>query len=314
MKTLFRLFTGTVAAGCLVAICGYFFMLSTQEGKVLNEHARLAAPGKFIPLKYGKVHYQFHGHDSADLVVLIHGGGITGMEVWEKNIQSLVEQGFRVLTFDLYGRGYSSRPKVKNTPELFASQLSELLDSLHVENPFHIVAMSMGALVAFEYAKENSEMIKKVALIDPAATGNYRINFLMRLPIVSNFLLTVVWYPKAIENQRKEFVNEQLFEKYSERLSYFMEFDGYKYTNYSTWRNMLNQNRLDSFKSNHEIPFLLVYGSKDPFFNSKEAERYKASIPNLRVEKINDAGHMPHYEKPALVNPILYEFLLDSST
>jgi pimeloyl-ACP methyl ester carboxylesterase len=32
-------------------------------------------------------------------------------------------------------------------------------------------------------------------------------------------------------------------------------------------------------------------------------------MPNVQFHAIEQAGHIPHYEKPAQVNPILLEFL-----
>jgi pimeloyl-ACP methyl ester carboxylesterase len=302
-----------LAAGCLIAVCGFLFVDSYQEEMVMNDSIRREAPGKVIQLKHGKVHYLIEGNDSADLVVLIHGGGITGIEVWNKNISFLRERGYRVLAYDLYGRGYSDRPKEENTPELFTGQLTDLLTTLKIDEPLHLVALSMGAIVALEYTQDSPERVKKLVLIDPAATGDYRPNPMLKVPIASDFLMTVLWYPRAVENQRKEFVDQQLFNEYSIRLEYFMNFDGYKFTNYSTWMNMLSQNRLDSLKSTLNIPVLLIYGAQDPYFNSNHAKRYRSKIPSIQIIEVKDSGHMPHYEKPNEVNSLLYSFLTDTA-
>ena len=72
------------------------------------------------------------------------------MEVWGKNIPYFLDKGYRVLAYDLYGRGYSERPEAANTPELLLGQLTELLDSLHIGERHDIVAMSLGAIVTLD--------------------------------------------------------------------------------------------------------------------------------------------------------------------
>jgi len=59
-------------------------------------------------------------------VVLVHGFSVASY-CWERTVPALVEAGFRVLTFDLYGRGYSDRPDGPYNLDLFVRQIDELL-------------------------------------------------------------------------------------------------------------------------------------------------------------------------------------------
>jgi pimeloyl-ACP methyl ester carboxylesterase len=43
-----------------------------------------------------------------------------------------------------------------------------------------------------------------------------------------------------------------------------------------------------------------------PFAFSKDI---LADIPHAEFHPIEDSGHIPHYEKPGIVNPILFKFL-----
>src|SRR5882762_6237701 len=101
-KILFLLF----ASGALALLALYLIMHSQQETAELNDAVRSQAPGKFIRLRHGFVHYSLQGPDTSRLLLFIHGGGITGMEVWRKTIPYFLNQGYRILSYDLYGRGY----------------------------------------------------------------------------------------------------------------------------------------------------------------------------------------------------------------
>lgn len=90
--------------------------------KALNQ---MAGIGQFAELKHGKVRYQLEGPANGAMVVMVHG--LAGhMHIWDKNYDYLVQQGFRVLRLDLYGRGFSQRVNHPYTSQLFVSQLANL--------------------------------------------------------------------------------------------------------------------------------------------------------------------------------------------
>jgi pimeloyl-ACP methyl ester carboxylesterase len=287
----------------------YVIINNKQESLVMNGVAREQAPGKFITLSDGVTHYQRLGTQQDTTLLFIHGGGITGSELWQQNADYFSNKGYDVLLYDLYGRGYSDRIAIEHTPALFSRQLTELLDSLQIRGPLNIISMSMGSLVALDFVTQNSGSVHTITMIDPAITGDYRANPLLKIPVVSNLLMTFYWYPRAIENQRKEFVNQQIFETYSKRLKYFSDFAGYKQTNYSTWMHMLNQSKLHVLSTLAKNKVLLVYGSQDPYFSKQNASLLSQTYPSLRIEAIENTGHMPHVEKPAAVNAIIDKFL-----
>lgn len=287
----------------------YRILNKNQEDDPMDETARKHAPGKFIKLSDGVTHYQLLGSLNDRTVLFIHGGGVTGFEVWSQNASYFVDQGFSVLVYDLYGRGYSDRLSMEYTPELFNRQLNELLDTLHIAEPISVISMSMGSLIALDFAAQKPEAISKLIMIDPAITGDYRANVLLKMPVVSNLLMTLYWYPKAIENQRKEFVNQQVFENYAKRLDYFTGFAGYKHANYSVWMHVLNQNKLPLLGQLKENNVMLIYGTRDPYFPVGNVELFLKTYPTLQVSEIYDAGHMPQLERATEVNPIMLEFL-----
>lgn len=287
----------------------YLIVSLNQETQSLEE-VRLKAPGKFLKLEGGLTHYELLGPDVGKPVVFIHGGGITGMEVWKNNSLYLAEQSFRVLTYDLYGRGYSDRATSEYTPKQLLLQFTELIDSLKISGPFTLISMSMGSMIALEYTSRNPDKVQNLIMIDPAITGDYRPSTLLKIPVISNLLMTLYWYPKAIENQRKEFSDPTVFESYSPRLAYFMNIAGYKEMNYLTWMHTLNQNKVDLLRTLPENKVLLIYGTADPYFPKANVQNFLKLYPSLQVHEIFGAGHMPHLERPLEINDLFMNHLL----
>lgn len=309
MIRIFIKITGWLLLIAALGLLGVYYMYdSSQEKQILNVHTRSGAPGDFIQLREGTVHYRLQGEASYPLVVFIHGGGITGEEVWSKNIPYFLEQNYRVLSYDLFGRGYSDRTP-EQSPELYQRQLIHLLDTLKLNPPFHMVALSMGAIVALDYITNHPKDVRKLVLVDPAASGDFKANPLLQVPVISDFLMSVYWYPRAVENQRKEFANKELFNSYADRLRYFMEFEGYKEINHATWMNVLNQNRLDLIQNIDPENLLIIYGAADPYYQQGQRKLYKQRVPSIQFVEVPDAGHMPNYERPEKVNHVLDSFL-----
>ena len=69
-------------------------------------HQFPAASHAFVDLPSGRTHYEAIGAGPA--VILIHG--VSGpLQTWEKTATALVDAGYRVIRYDLFGRGFSDR-------------------------------------------------------------------------------------------------------------------------------------------------------------------------------------------------------------
>ena len=134
----------------LLAFTLIFFLLIVPyfyfdgESQELDAEARSSVKGKFVELPDGIVHYDLTGPVDAKTIVLIHGFSVPYF-IWDRNFEALTQADFRVLRFDLYGRGYSDRPNVVYNPDLFDRQLVNLLAALEIEDQVDLVGVSMGA-------------------------------------------------------------------------------------------------------------------------------------------------------------------------
>jgi non-heme chloroperoxidase len=86
------------------------------------------------------LHYEDHG--AGKPVVLIHGWPLSGRS-WEHQVPALVDAGFRVVTYDRRGFGWSSQPWTGYEYDTFAADLNALLEHLDVRDAA-LVGFSMG--------------------------------------------------------------------------------------------------------------------------------------------------------------------------
>jgi pimeloyl-ACP methyl ester carboxylesterase len=66
----------------------------------------------FVELSHGKTKFYFIGPKEGKRVLFIHGIGSTA-PLMKMFLNSLGDKGYRVLAFDLYGRGHSDSPGVR---------------------------------------------------------------------------------------------------------------------------------------------------------------------------------------------------------
>lgn len=135
------------------------------------DRARAAAPGAFATLSRGRTQYRWQGPEGGPVTVCVHGLTTPGF-VWEGLVPGLVAAGHKVLTYDLYGRGYSDRPGGAQDAAFFLEQLEELLEHQGVEGPFTLIGYSMGGAIAAGFAARLPDRLRALVLIAPAGLGH----------------------------------------------------------------------------------------------------------------------------------------------
>lgn len=88
--------------------------------------------------------------DGAETVLLVNGLA-DDLETWAYQVPALLGAGYRVVRFDNRGVGRSAKPAGPYTTSLFAADTKRLVDHLGLAD-FHLVGVSMGGMIAQEYA------------------------------------------------------------------------------------------------------------------------------------------------------------------
>ena len=109
-----------------------------------------------------KLHYEDHG--SGKPVILIHGWPLNGAS-WENQETALLDEGYRVVTYDRRGFGESSKPSTGYDYDTFTEDLDKLIKALDLDD-VTLVGFSMGTGEVTRYlSKYGSYRIKKAVLI-----------------------------------------------------------------------------------------------------------------------------------------------------
>jgi len=288
-----------------------YFILRTER-KELDEETRMSAGSQFIQLKQGMVHYELAGESDRPLVVLVHGFS-TPSYIWDPTFEALVQSGYQVLRFDLYGRGFSDRPDVDYDLNLFIGQTEDLLATLQIDQPVHLMGLSMGGPIAAAYAGRHPEMIRSLTLIDPLVTNIFQSSiFPLNLPGIGEYLMAVVMEPFVLpKSQNGDLLHPERFPNWEDQYKVQTQFKGFGRAILSTMRCITREDTLAIYRdlAEKKIPTLILRGEEDQTISANDIEILRAYLPFAQFHPISEAGHIPHYEKPSAVNPILINFL-----
>lgn len=282
---------------------------SFDEKTSLNVQVQASAPGQFVELVEGLTHYQTFGPTDGPVVILVHGFSIPAA-VWGETPDYLASQGFRVIQYDLFGRGYSARPDIPYVGALFESQLIGLLDALAIEQPVAVVGLSMGGAVAARTVANHPNRFNSMSLIAPL----HQPLTPMGIPAGLGYYMLSAFYVPAISKSLAignftTATKQALQESYQQQ----KEIRGFTRALTSSLYNFSPDNHPQYYRqvAAHGIPVMLAWGTADTTvpFNQNEAVRSDANVADANFVVFEGAGHTPHLEHPQQYNQSLSKFL-----
>jgi pimeloyl-ACP methyl ester carboxylesterase len=298
---LFSLLVIVILVG---AYFGIMFYTSNPERKTMNAEARKNATGQFTRLTAGITHYESDGSDTAKTVILVHGFSVPYF-IWDGTYDSLVNQGFHVIRYDEFGRGFSDRPDVVYDPQLYRKQLSDLISSLKLKTPVSLICVSFGGAVATDFAVHYPELVDKLVLVDPV----YEFGKPKEAELVTNYKMAL-GHEKQATGQLEDFKYPERFPSWVDKYKPQMQYKGFRHALLSTRYNYPGDSIISNYRSLGHLhkKILLIWGKEDqtvPFQFSDSIRQ----IVDVDFFPVDDARHLPYLEKPGQVNQKIISFL-----
>ena len=297
-----------VALLLLVAVVvGYGAWKNPEQG-VLDANARAGVPGKFVVLSGGTTHYDVAGPETGQVVVLVHGFSVPSY-IWDSTFNALSASGYRVIRYDLFGRGWSDRPDAAYDGAMYDAQLNDLLDSLHVTQPINLVGLSFGGFVTAHYVTTHTRRVRSLTLVDPVSSSSPVPGFLTT-PVIGPWIWQVTQIPGKAESQYSDFLHPERYPTWADQYRPQMRYDGF---GRSLLRSAIALGGTD-FKTLYAdvaktaVPVLLVWGKQDQTLSIALSDVIRTAIPAVDFFPVDSAGHLPHIEQAALVNAKLQQF------
>lgn len=261
----------------------------------MDDTARRQAPGNFATLSRGVTHYRWMGAARGPVAVCVHGL-TTPSFVWYGVAQGLGAIGFRVLIYDLYGRGYSDRPDGPQDSAFFVTQLEELLEDQGVGGDITLLGYSMGGAITTAFAALYPERLRQIVLIAPAGLGHDlgpMARLVARGNMVSRWLMRAIFprvFRQGTEAERDLPSSvEGIVDLQQDELRY----RGFVPAIERSMSGMLSEDLAEAQVDIAEagLPVLAIWGREDEIIPLSAMGRLAQINRNARQEVIEGAGH-----------------------
>jgi len=256
---------------------------------------------QYMQLKAGKMHYIDEGE--GETILFVHG-----TPTWSFLYRDMVKElskTHRCIAIDHLGFGLSEKiTAFSGTPQAHAQNLEEFIQKMGLDQ-ITLVVHDFGGSIGLGAALTMPEKFKRVVLFnswlwstkeDPAAQG---IDQLLNSPSGEDYYLKQNYSPVVLLKQAFSNAKNLTEEVHQHYIAPFPNPDsrqallnlGRQFVGASDWYEAQWQ-QLDKLS---ELPWLILWGNKDPFLNQDYLEKWKSRIPNAQVHTF-DVGHFVQAE------------------
>ncbi len=262
-----------------------------------------------IPTPFGLINTAFvHQGTAKPPIVLLHGFDSSVLEF--RRLFPLLASKQETWAIDLLGFGFSDRPvDAPFTPEGIKTHLYYFWKTC-IAQPMILIGASMGGAAAIDFALSHPDAVAQLVLIDSAgfAAG----------PAIGRFLIPPLGYLATEFLRQPKVRNSVSLRAYRDQslVSADSETCAGLHLKLPRWNQALiaftksgGYNFLTDKISQVSHRTLILWGDSDRILGPQDAERFKSAIANSQLIWINQCGHVPHLEKPALTAEFIQTFI-----
>ena len=284
-----------------VPVCLYFAL--DRENIDINEF-RLNSGYQEVKLTEGVTSYKDLGDKNNEVIVLVHGATF-GSLAYEEYVNVFLENNYRVITYDQYGRGYSDRVDTHISIELMEKQLKELIEHCEVENVI-LYGVSFGAAVAAKYASNNPEKVSFIGYQVPLInSANVPLLSIVKIPLYGDLLSRVLLVPNVLKRieEYENLMSEKLLDHYVGQFEVKGTENFFKkFFLGNAMGNRLNDHNIIG---SNAIPSYFAYAEDDTEIDSQLVEEAIRNYTNPIVKKYSGG----HFFSSGIERKVAQEFI-----
>ncbi len=252
------------------------------------------------------MHIEENGPAAALPVVFIHGFPFNST-MWKPQVEAL-KKTYRTIVYDVRGHGRSDAGDGQYTIELFADDLTTILDERRIGKAV-VVGLSMGGYIALRFAERSPERLKGLVLCDTrsdADSNEAKIRRAAQMRAVKEH---------GTRAFAEEFVKAVLApETFRDKPDIVKSVEGMIEHNpvagiAGTLLALASRTDTTQSLPKLNVPVLIAVGEADAATPPGLAFAMHERIPGSEVVVIPHAGHLSTLENPDVFNPALKKFL-----
>jgi pimeloyl-ACP methyl ester carboxylesterase len=270
--------------------------------------------GNFVRLGDGYTYYEFENRQADTILVMVHGFSVPSY-IWDSTYFAAIKRGYGALRYDTYGRGFSDNPDVNYEVPLFARQLNELLDSLHINKPVNLLGLSDGGRTITVFTAQYPERVKNLIYVDAAGFNNIDSAPPASTAVTEEEILAFkqARYPTMAKGQMGDFYDSIPFHGWDAKYQEVMKYKGFVRALISTQKNRVDIAEEQRKIAASGIPVFAIWGEHDTVVKlSDVTANLMGRMPAVRLTVIPKAGHLPHMEQAWQFNTLLFDNIVSA--
>jgi 3-oxoadipate enol-lactonase len=253
------------------------------------------------------IHIDYTLEGDGDETVVLVNGLADEKETWAYQTPALLEAGYRVLTFDNRGVGATTKPAGPYTSELLADDAKALVTELGVER-FHLMGVSMGGMIAQEYAlKHGGDLLSATFACTYAAPGP----FCSRMFSMWQDMAPVLGVPFVMRDVTLWAFTQQFFREREDELAEFetaMRYMSMPTPAYLAQLAVIQAHDTTARLGRFPFPVLVLAGEEDVLIPTALSHDLHELVPGSEWRTVA-GGHGCVWEHPDDFNTAFVDFL-----
>jgi pimeloyl-ACP methyl ester carboxylesterase len=297
----------TIVTIGLVALAGWLW--TPDKDLAVLEAIYAKPPSEFKQVAGARLHLRDTGSKTAPALILLHGFG-SSLHTWDQWSKEL-EKTYRVIRLDLLGSGLTGPdPQGDYSDARALALLSSLMSDLGLQKATFI-GNSIGGRIAWRFAAEHPTLTHKLVLISPDGFESPGFEY-GKAPNVPAFLAlmryTLPKFMMKINLTPAYGTPSALTPSTLTRYHDLMLVPGARTAMLDRMKQIMLTYPMPILKT-IQAPTLLLWGDKDAMIPISNAKDYLSALPNSRLVTLENMGHVPFEENPALTLAPLIDFL-----
>ncbi|MFT6535930.1 MAG: pimeloyl-ACP methyl ester carboxylesterase [Loktanella salsilacus] len=284
----------------LLAVFAFLPIYYESKRQPASDAARKAAPGQMATLTQGETYIRWYGPVRGPVIVAVHGL-TTPSQVYDALAEELGALGYRVLAYDLYGRGMSDAVRGPQDTAFFLRQLDDVLTDQNIGDDVTLMGYSMGGAIVSAFAAAQPHRVGRLVLL---ASAGLKINessfwqIARRVPVLGDWLVGTFGANRVLAdiapgNPLEAMQRAQLNQR------------GYLAAVLSSRRHFLMESQEDALRTigREDIPVTAIWGGQDQAIPLQALGLMAQWNRNTVQDVVPGAGHaLPRSHAAEIVN------------
>ncbi len=264
-----------------------------------RQRERLDSPAGLASRPGRRPNVNWHEGGSGPALILLNGWTASGL-VWPAEWVQTLEQHFRVIRVDNRGTGWSRSAPAPYTIADLADDAADVLHACHVDEAATVLGISMGGMIAQEFALRHPKRVRRLMLVSTAPPvpakvmpdpAPFRTAFARPAP--GQDLRQHIWnvwsqyaapFFAAAHPEVFDELTSQILRRVTPRQRVFDQLRAI-----GSWHGSRRLRRI-------EVPTTVVHGNQDPLIPVGNGMRLSRLIDGAEYVELEGVGHLAAHE------------------